>query len=85
MTNLFARSRAPGRAALVKGWVTARFALSEADLVSVAELACHEPGCPPIETVVTVHGADGERRTWHLHKALAEIAADDIETLADKQ
>lgn len=81
MKNPFARSKAPGRAALVKGWVTERFGLSEADLVSVAELACHEPGCPPIETFVTVHSPDGQRRTWRLHKPVAEITASDVEGL----
>jgi len=85
MKSLFNRSKAPGRAALVKGWITERFGLSVADLVSVAELACHEPGCPPIETVVTVHGTDGARCVWHLHKSLADIGADDIEALAAKQ
>jgi len=81
MKNLFARRKAPGRAAVVKGWVTERFGLSDADLISVAELACHEPGCPPIETVVTVHGADGHRRAWRLHKPVAEITAADVEAL----
>jgi predicted GNAT family acetyltransferase len=82
MKNLFSRSKAPpGQASMVKGWVTERFGLSDADLVSVAELACHEPGCQPIETVVTVHGADGQRRTWRLHKPVAEITAADVEAL----
>ncbi len=82
MKTLFSRSKAPpGRASLIKGWITERFGLSDADLVSVAELACHEPGCPPIETVVTVHGADGQRRTWRLHKPVAEITATDVEAL----
>jgi len=82
MKNLFSRSKAPpGRASMLKGWMTERFGLSDADLISVAELACHKPGCPPIETVVTVHGADGQRRTWRLHKPVAEITAADVEAL----
>ena len=79
MTNLFARRRAaPGRAGDVKNWVTEHLGLSETDLVTVAELACHEPGCPPVETVVTVHASDGERRTWKVHKALAEVKESDV-------
>ena len=66
---------------MVKDWITKRLGLSDDDLVSVAELACHEPGCPPIETVVTVHGADGQRRTWRLHKPVAEITETDVEAL----
>lgn len=80
MKNLFARRTAPGRAAMVKRWVIERLDLGEADLVTVAELACQEPGCPPVETVVTVHAADGQRHAWHIHKPLAEIDQADIVT-----
>ena len=73
MKNMFARRTASGRAGEVKAWVTKHLDLSEEDLVTVAELACVEPGCPPVETVVTVHGADGARRSWHIHQPLAEI------------
>ena len=58
-----------------------RFGLSEADLVAIAELACHEPGCPPIETVVTVHESKRPLRIWRLHKPLSDIVAADIEAL----
>lgn len=81
MKTLFSRSKAPGRAAMVKSWVAERFGLSDADLVSVAELACAEPGCPPIETVLTVHGADGARHSWRLRKPVAEITAADVDAL----
>lgn len=80
MKNLFERRTAPGRAAMLKGWVTEHLHLSEADIVTVAELACHEPGCPPVETVVTVHRSDSQRRTWHIHKPLAEVEQADIVT-----
>ncbi|QPH53314.1 hypothetical protein [Pontivivens ytuae] len=80
MKNLFARRAAPGRAAEVKAWVIQHLALTDDDLVTVAELACHEPGCPPVETVVTVHGSDGSRRTWCVHRALADIDEGDVTT-----
>lgn len=85
MKDLFARRRAPGRAGEVKAWVAEHLALKEADLVTVADLACHEPGCPPIETVVTVHGPDAQRRTWHMHKALADIEHCDVVAALAKQ
>ena len=80
MTNLFERRAAPGRGRTVKAWVTEQLDLAEADVVAVAELACHEPGCPPLETVVSVHGSDGQRRAWHIHKPLADIEQTDIVT-----
>lgn len=78
MKKLFALRAAPSRAGRVKTWVTECLGLTEADLVTVAELACHEPGCPPVESVVAVHTADGARRNWRVHRALAEIDQTDI-------
>ena len=81
MKNPFARrATPPGRAGKVKAWVSEHLGLAEADLVTVAGLACHEPGCPPVETVVTVHASGGERRSWHVHKSLAEIEEVDVVT-----
>ena len=80
MSNLFTRRTAPGRAGAVKGWVTECLSLTEAALVSVAELACHEPGCPPVETVVAVHASAGQRRQWHVHKPLSEVKKADVVT-----
>ena len=85
MKNLFARRATPGRAGEVKAWVTEHLGLAEADLVTVAELACHEPGCPPVETVVTVHASGGERRSWHVHKPLAEIDETDVVTALNSE
>ena len=73
MKNMFARRTANGRAGEVKAWVTKHLALSQEDLVTVAELACVEPDCPPVETVLTVYGAEGRRRAWHIHQPLDEI------------
>jgi hypothetical protein len=79
--ELFGRRRsAPGRAAAVKAWVAERLGLGEADLVTVAELACREPGCPPVETVVTVHRPSGARLDRRLHKPLAEVSEADVAT-----
>jgi len=82
--NLFGRRRTPGRAADVKAWVAAALDLGPDDLISVAELACHEPGCPPLETVITIHRSSGqpssgERQEARFHKPLAEICQADIE------
>lgn len=85
MKDLFTRRTAPGRAGMVKSWVTEHLALAEADLVTVAELACHEPGCPPVETVVTVHASDGQRRTWHVHKPLADVDMTDVVTVLSSE
>ena len=33
---------------------TKKFSVSKDSTISVAELRCHEPNCPPVETVFTV-------------------------------
>jgi hypothetical protein len=81
MKNLFARrTPPPERAGDIKVWVSKHLKLGEDDLVTVAELACHEPGCPPIESVITVYSDDGGRRSWHIHKSLAELERSHIVT-----
>lgn len=63
MLGLFSRRPRPDAEAVarLKGWVTPMMGLDERDHMSVAELACHEPGCPDRESVVTVDLADRRR------------------------
>ncbi len=79
MRGLFDRKR-PDAAAVrrVKACVTEQLGLPGEAALTVAEPACHEPGCPPIETVVTVQDADGQRRTWRLQKPVAGITTADV-------
>ena len=68
----------------IKQWVAARFALNEDIPVMVTELRCTEPGCPPLETVIAILATPGQPRQYKLHKAMAEIIADDIVALLDE-
>lgn len=52
--------------------------LDDRHTVVVQQLACAEPGCPPVETVVAVLAAGEEPRRWTLHKPLSTVTADDI-------
>lgn len=81
MKSLFNRRSTQGRAREVKTWVAQKLDLTDDDLITVAELACHEPDCPPVETVVTVHGCNGQRRTWHIHRPLAEVDENSITSM----
>jgi hypothetical protein len=42
------------------------------DAVLVQQLACKEPGCPPVETVVAVLGPP--RLTWKITKPVRDIS-----------
>ena len=54
MQNLFNRTR-PDRDAVrqIKELISEGFGLPDTTTLAVAELRCHELGCPPIETVMT--------------------------------
>jgi hypothetical protein len=68
------------RAALaqIKGWTRARFALGEDVAVSVAELDCTTPGCPPVDTVVAFWTAPERRHHFRIFKRAIEVVEDDL-------
>jgi hypothetical protein len=79
--DLFASSRRqPAQAQQVKAWVAAAFALPEDATVLVTELQCSEPGCPPLETVISILESGG-RRQFKIHQALADLTESDIRQL----
>jgi hypothetical protein len=61
----------------IKQWVRSALSLPDGAAVSVNELACHIPGCPPKETVILVMDATAIRQA-SLHKPLSDITAEDI-------
>ena len=52
--------------------------IAEDVAVTVQQLSCREPGCPPVETVIAV--LDTPPRRWTIHRPLVEI---DDETVTD--
>ena len=58
-----------------------KYNLDESTILSIAELSCHEPGCPPIETVVTARKVDGSMKNWKIHKSIGEIKKVDVDKL----
>lgn len=84
MNNAFVNPLAPKgsnvieAARTIKRWTRERLDLEETAIISVNELACHLPGCPPRETVILV--MEGTRRPlqFSVHKALTEVTRDDV-------
>ncbi|HEY0947568.1 MAG TPA: hypothetical protein VGD81_19960 [Opitutaceae bacterium] len=62
----------PGHTAAIKRWTAECLRLDEAAVVSVVETACIDPGCPLVETVITVFDAAGTR-TWKLTRPRAAV------------
>ncbi|CDN96258.1 hypothetical protein [Agrobacterium tumefaciens] len=79
-TNPLSRSGSAivAQARLLKQWTRELLHLSADDIVSVSELSCALPDCPPKETVILVLSPSGENRQLSVHKALMDVAFDDI-------
>jgi hypothetical protein len=63
----------------LKLFARALFNASEDDAVVVNELACTEPGCPPVETVIALLRAGSEPRQVKVHKPAVEVTIEDVE------
>lgn len=82
MLNMFNNAQPDSDAiARVKTLFTEAFQLPDDTILSLAELRCHEPGCPPIETVITARVQDADMRDWRIGKPIAEITEADIALL----
>ena len=62
----------------VKDWVRERFRLTDDDAISVSELECQQPGCPPLDTVVAFWTASDKRHHFRVFKPVAEVVEDDL-------
>ena len=62
----------------IREWTRTEFGLVDGELVSVTELACAEPGCPPRETVIVVMRPGHPATTLHVHKAMADVVRADL-------
>ena len=62
----------------IKAWTQERFSLRETDVVSVVELACTLPGCPPLDTVVTFWTSPETRHHFRIFKAALDVVEEDL-------
>lgn len=73
--------RDPAMLRQIKQWAFEHLPVTRSATVSVMELECHEPGCPPLETVVAVMELGKETRHWKFHKAVPDISVADFTEL----
>jgi hypothetical protein len=83
--SLFSRrpGHSPDRTAEIKVWAAESLGLSHDVAVLVTELHCTEPGCPPLETIVAILGANGPARQYKIHKSLADLTREDVQAVLD--
>jgi hypothetical protein len=62
----------------VRAWTRERFRLPEQDALLVTEVACAQPGCPPLETVVAFWTDDNVRHQFKVFKPVAQVQPGDL-------
>jgi hypothetical protein len=77
LDRLLGRSNKPDaarsdRAGQIAELVRSALALDPRAAVTVQQLACAEPGCPPVETKIAILG-EGPGRRWTLHAPLSGV------------
>lgn len=80
MSFLEPRSRIDSATAgRIRDWARQRWEVPVDGSVTVTELRCSEPDCPPLETVVIVSPRPGETFQRKVHKPAAELTYVDLE------
>jgi hypothetical protein len=77
--NLFSQAKLkadPVKVQQLKTWIYELLKLDQEITVSISQLQCKEPGCPPIETAITVLSKPTQQ--FKVHKAIDEIAQADL-------
>ena len=78
--SLFSKERSaptdPAKLAQIKAWATELLTLQPSTTVSISQLRCNEPCCPPVETVIAVMAETP--RTYKVHKAASDVEYQDV-------
>lgn len=83
LSRLLGRSNRPDpgradRAGEIAELVRATLDLPSGAAVTVQELACAEPGCPPVETKIAV--LDRPQRRWTIHAPVSDVDDETVRT-----
>ncbi|MBE9212951.1 hypothetical protein IQ247_09670 [Plectonema cf. radiosum LEGE 06105] len=63
----------------IKQWIYQALQIDDEISISLSQLQCTEPGCPPIETVINI--MTNPVQQYKIHKSIAEIEYTDISRL----
>ncbi|MEE7447919.1 hypothetical protein MRF4_08825 [Methylobacterium radiotolerans] len=81
------RARSAERAAIaarLKEDLRTALGLGEADALAVNEIACADPGCPDMETIVLVMRAGAPTRALRIRRPLDAVDPADVAALAEE-
>ncbi|MER2194646.1 hypothetical protein [Methylobacterium brachiatum] len=71
-------------AARLKRDLIGALGLTEADALAVNEIACADPGCPDMETIVLVMRAGAPTRALRIRRPMDAVDAQDITDLVEQ-
>ncbi|MEO0984236.1 MAG: hypothetical protein AAFY20_01660 [Cyanobacteria bacterium J06639_14] len=77
--NLFKQQRPTAKSEHIqqlKTWTSEVLNLPADVPISISQLQCHEPGCPPIETVIAVMTQPPQ--TYKIHAAAGDISREAV-------
>jgi len=81
--NLFSQQASkadPAQIRQLKTWIYQLLEIDPEIPVSISQLRCTEPDCPPIETVIAVMTSPAQQ--YKIHKPIAEIEYTDISQMS---
>ncbi|MHC2108302.1 hypothetical protein [Methylobacterium sp.] len=73
-----------GIAARLKQELIVALGMSEADALAVNEIACADPGCPDMETIVLVMRAGAPTRALRIRRPMDAVDVQDIADLIEQ-
>jgi hypothetical protein len=78
--NFNFRNRVDNRpyAERIRGLVREAFGLGEESTISVMEMRCPDPDCPPHETIIAILDTLGDPRRYRFGKPMAEIGREGV-------
>ncbi len=82
--NLFTKSTSqvdPEKLKQIKDWAYQELEIDPIISISISQLQCHEPDCPPIETVIAV--MTNPPKQFKIHKPASQIMETDIKQLVE--
>lgn len=77
--NLFSQGKPkadPEKIRDIKSWVYRILEIDSGIPISISQLACKKPGCPPMETVIAVMSTPAQQ--YKIHKTVNDIDETDI-------
>ena len=68
----------PAHVSRIKAWTRAALPLEPSAIISVNELACGQPDCPPTQVVVLILQNGKPAQKYAIHKSLMDTSEKDI-------